>query len=278
LLAASAVLGAALGAAHAFAVDPIDALARTVESDPNDKARIAAVVALGGRADPRALAPLILGLSDVSPVVRGLAATALGHKGDARAVPALERALSDGDDGVRARVREALAQLRPSGPAAPAAEASPPPPTRARITPREAPLRGRLHVLVHNMGVRSPAARHLSEHMRERVIAELAAAPDITVDGSGDDAHQFILDGSITKLARETRGPWLEVTCEVKITVSNGRGSILSIVSGGATVQAERRRLARGAEPGMQVEALDNAVKGAHQNLYAFIARQGGAR
>lgn len=110
-------------------------------------------------------------------------------------------------------------------------------------------------------------------------MSQLAAAPDVTLDGAGDSAHQFIVDGSIVKLARETNGPYVEVTCEVKITVSNGRGSILSIVTGGATVQTSRSApWSRAVEDSLEADALDNAVRGAHENLYSFLLRQGGAR
>jgi hypothetical protein len=260
----------ALGAAP----DQIAALARTLESDPSEKARIAAAVALGKRGDPRALAPFIRALSDPSPIVRGLSASALGHLGDTRAVPALERALADESDSVRARARDALELLRPPAPAP--VQLSATVPTRARITPKEAPIHGKLHVMVKAMGVKAQAAHHLTGRMRELVVAQLAAAPDVSIDGEGDSSHQFIVDGSIVRLSRELNGPWVEVTCEVKITVSNAQGSILSIVSGGATVQTSRGAMSRAAESGLETEALDNAVRGAHQNLYSFLLRQGG--
>src|SRR5262249_30005820 len=94
----------------------------------------------------------------------------------------------------------------------------------------------------------------------------------------GDSSHQYIVDGSITRLSREMNGPFVEVTCEVKITVSNARGSILSMVSGGATVQTGRGPLTRAMEANLEAEALDNAVRGAHQNLYTFLVKHTGAR
>ena len=84
----------------------------------------------------------------------------------------------------------------------------------------------------------------------------------------------FRTDGSITKLSREVKGPWVEVTCEVKLTVSNSRGSILSMVSGGATVQTARGAFKLGMEQEIQAEALENAVIGAQQNLLGFLVKQ----
>jgi hypothetical protein len=277
------LIGAVTGALAAFAAGParadqIDALSRTLENDRSEKARIAAGLALARRADPRSLGPFIRALSDQSPVVRGLAATALGHLGDVRAIPALERALSDDTESVRARARAALEKLRPGERSQVLEPTASPVPTRARFAPREPPLR-RLHVVVNQMAGRTPAAHHLTARMRELVVSQLAAAPDVSLDGEGDNAHQFIVDGSITKLNRENNGPNLEVTCEVKITISNSRGSILSIVTGGATVQTSRvAYLSRALEASLEDDALDNAVRGAHENLYSFIVRQGGAK
>jgi hypothetical protein len=60
----------------------------------------------------------------------------------------------------------------------------------------------------------------------------------------------------------------------VKLTISNGRGSILSIVSGGATVQTARGSWRLGMEAGLQEEALENAVRGAKRNLLSFLVKQ----
>ncbi len=220
--------------ARSAAADQVDDLARTARSDPSEKARIAAVVALGKLADPRGEPALVGALDDASPIVRKVAASALAH------------------------LREARAQ--PARPAAPAAV-----PTKARIVAHESPRR--LHVAVKTM---AGPARHLSARMRDLVVRQLAAA-DVSVD---DEGGGFIVDGSIVRLARTARGPWVEVTCEVKLTVSNSRGSLLSIVSAGATVQTARGSFRQGMEPALQAEALDNAVRGAHENLLTFLVRQ----
>jgi len=262
--------------ARAAWADQIDSLSKTLENDPSEKARISAGLALAKRNDPRSLAPFIRALTDQSHVVRGLAATALGHLGDLRAIPALEKALSDDNETVRNRARAAIDLLRPR-PRGDSELTAGPVPTRARITPREPPIRGRLHVVVNQMGVKARSAHYLTGRMRDLVVSELASAPDVSIDGDGDSLHQFIVDGSITRLSRDTNGPWTEITCEVTITVSNSRGAILSIVSGGATVQTSRgASLSRPVEEALQAEALDNAVRGAHENLYSFLMRQGG--
>jgi hypothetical protein len=258
----------AIGLARTAGADQVDALARTVETDGSEKARIAAVVALGQLRERRGVEPLTRALGDPSPVVRAVAASALGHLGDTRAIPALERACGDEADPVRASAREALARLRPAR-----TEPKPPEsvPTRARFVPRESPRR--LHVVVKSMGNQAAGAHQLTARMHDRVVEELAAERDVSVDPD-PDPEGFVVDGVITKLSQKLNGPWVEITCEVKITVSNGRGSLLSIVSGGATVQTARGAFRKAMEPSLQAQALDSAVHGAHQNLFGFLVRQ----
>lgn len=245
----------------------VDGLARTLERDPSEKARISAAVSLGRLADPRSVGSLMRALGDPSALVRGLAASALGHLGDPSATAALERALSDPDDGVRARVRDALSLLRPKGP--PPAPA-PAVPTRVQMAPREAPRRPSLHVVVKAMAARG--SRQLSDRMRAVVVSHLAREPGVTVDADGSN-EALIVDGSITRMTSGARGPWIETTCEVKLTVSSSAGSLLSIVTGGATVQTPRGAWNRRIEPTAQAEALDGALEGLRANLVTLLNR-----
>lgn len=248
------------------AAEPLDDLTRTIESDRSEKARIAAVVALGKLGDRRSVQTLERALGDASPLVRSLAATALGHLGDAHALPALLRAVNDDSDSVRARAQAALARFRT--------------PLRIDATeplstqPRKKTGSPRLHVVVKPMANTSPLARHLTARMRELVLAELATDNEISLDGEGSEGEQFIVDGSITRLVREQRGPWIEIVCEVKLTVSNGRGSLLSIVSGGATVQTARKSFRQSKERDLQIQALDHAIRGIQRDLLGFLSTQ----
>ena len=271
-----ALVAVVLFAVPARAVaDRVDELARIVETDPSEKARIAAVVGLGNLRDPRGVPALVRALGDRSPSVRGLAASALGHLRDPRAITGLERALSDGDERVRARAREALGILRgaPEG----GTEVRT---TKARLVPKESPrkrIAPRLHVVVNAMGSKSSGGGGvLPEQMRALVVEELGRSGELSVGtGPGDGTTtEYLVDGSIIKLSRSQAGQWIEVTCEVRLTVSNDRGSIMSIVSGGATVQASRRSFRKDMEPTMQREAMENAVRGAYQNLMGFLSRQ----
>jgi len=259
---------ALLASPHAWG-DKVDELSRILDGHRGEKAKIAAALGLGNLADPRGVPALIRALSDGSPVVRSLAAGALGHIGDEIALPALERALSDESESVRRRARDAIASIkRGSTPEDPII-------TKARFIPKETP-RAKALVVVSMMGNRGPrAGRDLSEKLHAIVVRELGHANDVTLDpGVGARLQRFLVDGSITRLTRQENGPWIEVTCEVKLTISNGRGSILSIVSGGATVQTARGSWRTGMEANLQEEALENAVRGAQRNLLSFLVKQ----
>jgi hypothetical protein len=247
--------------------DRLDDLARTLDADRNEKARIAAAVALGQLANERCVPSLMRALTDTSSVVRSVSASALGHIGDPRAIPALERALSDDNPTVRSAARDALGKLRPQ-------EIMP---VSTRIAPREPKRRPpKLYIVVNMMGNKSSTSKGLATQMRTMVMNELGLTPDFTLDaavGNGKLA-QFNVDGSITRIKNETRGPFVETTCEVQLTISNARGSIMSIVSGGATVQTPRSAYKRNMDETLQLQALEGAVMSAHKNLSGFLVRQ----
>jgi hypothetical protein len=259
-------------AARPARADRIDELSRTLEKSPEEKARLAAAVSLGRLADRRGVPALSKALSDKSPVVRGVAATALGHIGDTRAIPALERALGDSNEAVRTRSRDALALLR--GKSASSTASAPP----GRVTPKERPRLddGKVRVTVKPMTTKT-ASKELAKQMQGFVIAELQRSPEVAVETDGV-VGRFVIDGAITKMSRITSGPWVEVSCEVRITISTSDGRILSMVTGGATVQTPANYYRAKMDKGLYRDALENAVRGAHQNLITFLGRQVAAK
>lgn len=255
--------------------DRVDDLSRTLESETDEKARIAAAVALGRLADRRSVPVLMRALSDKNPVVRGIAANALGHIGDPQAIPALERAVgTETHETVRARVRDSLARLRPAPPKV-VARATP-----SRVSAKERPRldRNSVHVVVKtavDQTRRGP--REMPAKMRAQLVDLLRGSPNISVDGDGVSTNgggHFVLDASVTSIDRTTDGVWVEVSCQVRFALSTSEGRIVSIVTGGAKVQTPRQYFRPKMEKGLQMDALDNAVRGAHQNLVAFLARQ----
>lgn len=280
----------ALALATALAVSPpafadrVDDLAKVLEVEKDDKARIAAAVSLGRLGDARAVPPLIRALADRSPVVRGVAASALGHIGDARAIAPLERLLSDPSDAVRARAREALQtirekQARAAGGGRAVAASS----DQSYVAPKERPLmRGgassspRLMVTVKSTANKtSTGGKGMSGKLREYMLAALRDTPDVTLDEkAADAAAAFVIDGAITTMRKSTTAKFVELCCEVQFSIANKNGRILSIVTGGATMQVPKAAFKPQLEQGLWLQVLENAVRGAHQNMVAYMARQ----
>src|SRR5262249_24085219 len=107
------------------------------------------------------------------------------------------------------------------------------------------------------------------------VVQDLGTAGGLTLDpGAGARLQRVVVGGAITRPRRQGKRPWVEGTCGGKRTLSKARGGVLSIVSGAAGAQTSRQTRKVSMEPGLQVEALENAVHGAHPNLLSFLAKQ----
>ena len=120
------------------------------------------------------------------------------------------------------------------------------------------------------------AGQELPKRLRADIEQLVDESPEVTLATATPRAGttRYTLDASITDLSRTNQGPWVEVACNVKLAISTRDGRILSIVTGGAKVQTPKRAFKPSMEPGLQVEALDNAVRGAFENLLSFLARQ----
>jgi hypothetical protein len=285
----------ATGEARADRTDQIPELSRTLTQSRSEKARISAAVSLGRLKDPRALDALVKALRDESNVVRSLAATALGHLGDERALPALRRATQDRDESVRQRATSAVARIRQGGKRGSQARAPTEPqkpPLRAvgrqahysidaKESPRIKPRKPTLYVVVKSASDKStgriqPQVRkNRAQRMRSLVVEELQRSNRVTLEES--EAQElgippYSIDVTLLKLDRRVSGPFIEIECEIRVAVSNGRGKMLSFLTGGAKVQVPARSFRKQYEPGLQREALENAVKSVHQDLITFLA------
>ncbi len=281
-----ATLILASGAAHA---DRVHTLSRTLIHGKNAKARISAAVSLGRLKDPRALKPLVHALDDDNRVVRAVAATALGYLGSDAALPALQRATRDHDALVRKRAVEAVASIRNDRASSR---------RTARRSSRRSSRRTRhagfgnqpqrigpeptLFIAMHSTADESHGRatkalrKRRAEQMRGFMLRELRAQADVTLSqGEAESlglAHNSI-DLSITKLDRVARGKWVEIECEIHVTISNERGKMLSFLTGGAKVQVPRATFRAKYLPELQHEAIENAVKSVHTDLIAHLRR-----
>lgn len=278
LIIAIAAALAASGTAHA---DRVDRLSDTLRRSKSDKARISAAVALAKLEDRRAVPALAHALRDSNRSVRAIAATALGHIGDPRALKALRRAATDRDPMVRKRVATALARIEKKAPAPRSPPASSSRLARYRVDAKERPLlRPKLHVMLktasdETRGRSRPVARKLrAVRMKSLMLAAMNDTAMITTrpeEAARLGLRSFTVDVSLLKLDRVNRGAMVEMECEIRLTISNGEGRMISFLTGGARVQVPRRTYRPDYDKQMRNEALENAIRKMHRDLVSFL-------
>jgi len=250
-------LAAAMSLAATTArADRVDELTRTASTDASWKVRLQAVVVLGRVHDDRAILTLRGALRDQNETVRAMAAQSLGELGATAALPSLTAALRDPSAMVRDKAQAALQHLQPP-PAAPTAKDP-----------------SVLHVEVATTSTRANnTPPELKDRMRELINLELRRTPGLTLEGK--PLSGFSIDGAITALTRKTNEHYVEVSCEISYIVGRlPSKSMVMMTSAGATAQAARATYKPTQERGMQVDALEGAVHGAHENLVTFLKSQ----
>ncbi len=142
-----------------------------------------------------------------------------------------------------------------------------PPPTEGR--------RVRPAFEVKAMGDRSHrAGPALRQHMRDVLTAELAPVGDVA-GPTADPVRGYIIDGVIKDLSFAMHPDRVEVTCSVQLVISRQpTGGVFLLTSGEAVVQKPRRHFRSQNRPGMEVEALEGAVRGASEDLRRHLAQQ----
>jgi len=256
-----------LGVPATARADRISDLSRTLRTSHYHKARIAAAVSLGRIRDRRALRPLVYALHDDNRTVRVIAATALGHLGEAAALGALRRASRDKDRLVRKRAMEAIAKIR----------------NRRALRNRghrrrlnAADYRPNYYVILKSTrdeseGRLSKRVRRRRAHkMRSLVMNQLMRTPQVTTSARKARRYRIAphsIDVSITSFKRRVRGRYVEIECKLRIAISNKRGKMESVLTGGAKVQVPVRTFRRRYLPQLRLEALENAVKSVHGDL-----------
>jgi HEAT repeat protein len=246
--------------ARSARADRVDDLCRSLTTDPSWRVRLQAAVVLGKVHDARSVPSLLRALGDENETVRGLSAQVLGDLGDSTVVAALQRAhASDSSAFVRDKAGNAVARLQ----AAQAARSAP-----------SAHAASKMHVEIGGIGVKP---RHvppeLAVRLREFIIRELEKTPGVTLDGQ--PVSGFLIDSSITEVSRRTTEEFVEITCEISMIVGRlPSRSMIMMTSGGATVQAPKLGLRPEREKALQIDALEGAVEGAHQNLLSFLKTQ----
>jgi hypothetical protein len=245
--------------ASVASADRVDDLSRALTTDPSWRVRLQAAVVLGKLHERRAAPALERALRDPNESVRGLAAQVLGDVGSEENVAALERARLDSSPFVRERATQSLARLHPSQAAAPSSSSA---------------EKGSLHVEVGGVGAKNRnVSPELTRRLREFILRELERTPGLTIEGK--PLSGFLIDSSITSVSRSMNGPWIEISCEVSLVVGRlPSKAMVMMTSGGATVQAPKMGFRPEKEQALQVDALEGAVHGAHENLLSFLRSQ----
>lgn len=278
--------------APAHAEDRVAALTKQLESR-SDKTRLAAVLALAKLGEPGALKPLVTALRDRNFRVRAVAATALGRLEYTAALPTLRvLATDDRDEEVRkaagnAAIKIAQASHR-QGPRPEAGEAD----AQAR---RVAATAGHgldraatsehadLYLLVSSAADESPGLadkptrqRH-ADVIKRVLLAELTTEPSVT--SLARDAQRWGLparhiDLSVTRLDVRKIAGALSINAELRVTISDDNGKLLSFLTGGAKVEVPNQKLDPKYLPALRVEALENAMRGMCGKLLAHLHDQ----
>jgi len=286
-----AIAMAALVLTGVARADGLGDLAHTLRYARKAKARISAAIALGRSHDRRGVKALVRALrKDRNKLVRAVAAAALGHIRDPRALPALRKAARDDVRSVRRRAREALVRIERAGHRH-AATLAPRPPhagdrrtRRVYLAPREPPAYiPTIYVQLQSVADKSRRRasrrrrRWAARLLRGFLTEQLIQTRQVTLERprAGDrPIREFAVDVTIIRFDRRVRGPYVEITCDVRLTVSNKRGRMLSMLTGGAAVQVPRRTFKRQYEPELRKQALESAASSVHTDLIAYLAHE----
>jgi hypothetical protein len=249
-----------------------DAVARLIEalgSARNFKVRIHAANLLARLEDPRRIGALMQAAAeDPHPAVRGIVVRLLGRlarrdpEAARRARPAIARALADREPFVRRQASVSLSDLeRGLVPAPP------------RSAPR--PAAGGTVVALGAVGDRTgKAPRAIRERMRALLQSLLEREPRVRLAAMTAPGVAFLIDGTIARLQVGPNAQDLEAVCAVELIISRPPRGIVTVASGEAIVQHPRTRYHPVLAAQMQEEALDNAVKSAHDSLAQFLRSQ----
>lgn len=273
------------GVRLAHAEDRVAALTETLSSS-SEKARLAAVVALGKLADRRAMKPLVTALSDPSPHIRAVAAAALGKLAHKGALPALKGAATDDtDDKVRASARIAATSIAKANQLPSPWDEPTDRPSRPGFgkQPRALGSEPDLYVLVNTSADDSPGQadkptrKANADIVRQTLVESCNSNPIVTTIAA--DAKRLGLDPrhidlSVVKMNVATVGGMVEVDAQLRLAISDSRGKMLSFLQGGAKVQVPKHKFDARYLPNLRREALENAMRGMFDKLVAHLRDQ----
>jgi hypothetical protein len=233
------------------------------------RVRVAAALSLGKAKNSNA-ARLALenALGDSHPAVRAAAAAALGTAGNTSSFTALKTASSKETTGsVKAQMENTMKRL-----SAPAAAAAP----RARFLVSVGKLQNKSGVNSAMPTFRSTTYSHMAQIPGAEVLAEGA---DAGTESKSRGLPVLVMDGSLTRLARDTSGSDVRFSAKVEYLIRQvPEQSLKGTVSGAAQALADARSVKSEREVAqLQADAVtaavESAMKGAPPALEAAAKR-----
>ena len=257
-------------AAPAWSADAVEKLVQEINGSESFKVRVSAAALLARLKDARAFQALgRAAVSDPHPLVRMTAIRMLSKNPGGTSVSAqqarlaLGRAQHDRDPTVRRQATVAMAELE-RGLAAAVVRSTP----VGRAGPG-----GAMEVVIGSMGDRTG---HASKAFRERMRAEirilLGREPSVRLAYAVGPGSAFLVDGTIAKLSFATAATDVEAACGVELVVSRPPRGIVTVATGEAVVQKPRNIYRPQMREQLEAEALEHAVRSAHENLSRFLA------
>jgi hypothetical protein len=252
----------------------IDDVEQSLIHDPSYRVRVSAALVLGKLALRRSVPALLRALRDPHPAVRGTAARALGRIADPSTRAALQAATQDPSPLVKRMAHDALRALARGGRDPGGAGGDDDPPRPVRLAFEVKPMGDQSH----------HATAELRGHMRDYLSSRLRPVGDVSQDPASREqpsraeaaaTRGFIVDGVIKNLSMTTQPTTVEVTCAVQLVISRQpTGGVFLLSTGEAIVQKPRRQFRPQHRSDMEIEALENAVRGASEDLLHRLALQ----
>ncbi len=243
-------------------------------TDDDFRVRVSAALLLGRQKPPGARERLEKALSDPHPAVRIAAANGLSQLGDAAAGPALERAAQrEQMVGVKAKMTEALATLRPSAAAgAPGAPASL---DGKRFVLQLGAMRNNTTVKNEKLGViMRTAAKSQASGIRGAVVADSGDAA-LLAKASEKKLPVLLLDGQLNRLSQtKSADGTFVLSAQVEFSLRRvPEHTLRGTLSGGASTQGSAKALADEARmTELQSQVVQGAVESALKNADTGLA------
>jgi hypothetical protein len=239
----------------------IEDVETSLVSDPSYKVRVEAALVLGRLHQIRSIPVLISALRDPSPAVRATAVRSLGLIGSPLGRDAVASAQHDGAHLVRQMARDALRRIDSGDSSSVVGQAA--------IRPRALTVPSFEIKPFGDPG--NHAGPALRSHIRDVLISQLRPFGDVT---PGNKQGTYAVDGVIKSLDLAAGGRDVEVTCAVQLVVSRQPGGgVFMMTTGTATVQKPRRQWHPQLRAGMEMEALEAALRGASEDLVKQLAQ-----